>query len=86
MKPMGDPDYVYRPWSEERRLAARAAALKRLGTPTGYRMIYGIPVPEDLFEEIHDFAVRYRYDRQAGTTVPLWKVRDAILLILKLLK
>lgn len=31
MRAMGDPDYVYRPWSPERRARASAAALARAG-------------------------------------------------------
>lgn len=52
MIPMGDPRYVHKPLSEERRQKLRNAQLKRLGTPEGHCSIYGVVVPIHLREEI----------------------------------
>lgn len=49
---MGDPRYVHKPLSEERRQKLRAAMLKRLGIPEGHCSIYGVIVPIHLREEI----------------------------------
>jgi hypothetical protein len=85
MRSMGDPLYIYRPWPEERRARAREASLRRLGTPPGHRIIYGVPVPETLYDEVRDVAVRFRH-RQKDVCEPLWKVRALILILMAVLK
>jgi hypothetical protein len=41
MRKISDPNYVYRPWLEERRKAARAKAIERSGAKPGHRLVYG---------------------------------------------
>jgi hypothetical protein len=81
---MGDPDYVYRPWSEERRERARQAALLRMGAPPGFHMIFGVPVAEAIWQDVREAAYKYHY-RRDGTTEELWKTRAVIMLLVELL-
>lgn len=47
MRSMGDPLYVYTPWSEERREKMSKLHKRRLGIPDGHIRLYGIHIPED---------------------------------------
>lgn len=85
MKSMADPDYRYRPWPEERRERARQAALQRLGSPPGFHMIHGVPVPQNIWKDIRDIANAYHYGRD-GKKEPLWKTRAVIIVCVDLLQ
>jgi hypothetical protein len=78
MKSMGHPDYVYRPWSESRRAAARARMLARSNTPEGHRKVYGINVPEKLApivaREAHALRNRHKRDLRVCRAFVLWFV------------
>lgn len=41
MRSIGDPDYIYRPLSEKTKTRMKAAAQRRLGVPSGHRLVYG---------------------------------------------
>lgn len=49
---IGDPNYVYKPWSPERRKAASEAAKRRLGVQAGHRILYGVQVEETKYNHI----------------------------------
>ena len=86
MKSMGDPDYVYRPLSDDRKALLRELHLRRLGTPPGYRLVYNVPVPEAIAPVVQDFARRYRNVRRGNAVkTPLWQVRAMILIAMKFL-
>lgn len=54
------PDYVYRPWPEERRKKASAAAIARSGAKPGHRLLYRVQVPIQYWPLIKYVAQRYR--------------------------
>lgn len=62
---MGHPDYVYTPWSDRRRAAASDAAKARFGLRSDQRMLYGVPLPEEVFWRvspiIYRIAQRFNY-------------------------
>lgn len=54
---MCHPDYVYRPWGNQRRAEASARSKKRLGIPADCRRIYGVHVPIEQADRILKFAL-----------------------------
>jgi len=83
MKRISDPDFVYRPWSEERRERARQAALQRLGTPPGFHLIFGVPVAEAIWKDVRDAANKFHYHKHG--TEPLWKTRAVVMLLIEIM-
>lgn len=65
---IGSLGYVYRPWSDDRRTAARASAIARSGALPGHRKLYGVQVPERYWPAIKPLAVDYR-NRDKATLV-----------------
>jgi hypothetical protein len=61
MRKISDPNYVYRPWLEERRKAARAKAIERSGAKPGHRLVYGTNVPIEISEIVAAEAYRFRH-------------------------
>jgi hypothetical protein len=49
---MGDPNYKYRPMSDEARSKLSAAHRKRLGVPDGHHLLYGVLVPNEIWSEV----------------------------------
>jgi len=49
---MGDPNYVYTPWSKERRQRVQAALLRNHGTPKGHHKLWGVNVPDKLVKQV----------------------------------
>lgn len=47
---LNHPDYEYKPWPKERRIAHSEAARLRLGVPVGHRRVFGVDVPHRDFE------------------------------------
>jgi len=84
MRKISDPDFVYQPWSEERRERASQAALRRIGTPPGHHLIYGVPVRIAIWKEVRDATSRFHYHKD-GTREPLWKTRAFVVLLVELL-
>jgi hypothetical protein len=89
MRPITDPNYVYRPWPEDRRERARQAALQRLGTPPGFHLIFGVPVAEAIWKDVRDAANKFHYLKQGSDGrrhyEPLWKTRAVVMLLVELL-
>lgn len=57
MRPwIGHPNYVYTPWSEERRAKMRSVHRRRLGIPEGCVRIYGIDVPAEMDKPLRNYA------------------------------
>jgi hypothetical protein len=59
-----DPDYEYRPMSDERKAELSVIQRRRLGIPDGFHQVYGHYVPDELAP-----AIRYRAQeviRRAG--------------------
>jgi hypothetical protein len=52
VRSMSDPNYQYRPWSDERRAALGRSVRARLGVPDGHHLLYGVFVPNALWSEI----------------------------------
>lgn len=63
MRKISDPNFVYRPWSEQRRKAASASAIERSGAKPGHRLVYGINVPVGLWKTVAIAAYRFRHAR-----------------------
>jgi hypothetical protein len=53
---MGDPNYVYRPLSKERRDRMRATSLRNRGIPKGHHSVYGVNVPDGIHAEVAKIA------------------------------
>jgi hypothetical protein len=64
MRAIGDPDYVYRPWSKRRRAEASARDLARRGTPPNCRKVYGVIVPDALAPLIAKEAAKFRHQHK----------------------
>lgn len=72
------PGYVYRPWSEDRRKKAKAAAVAGSGARPGHRILYGIQVPEEYWPLLNRPAAKYRNGKKKHTLVQTRKmIRDA---------
>jgi hypothetical protein len=66
MKTIGDPDFVYRPWSKSRRAEASARELARRGTPPNCRKVYGVNVPTVFASIIAQEARKFRHKYKQG--------------------
>lgn len=53
---MAHPDYVYTPWSEERRGRVSKKMCESLGAPKGYATVRGIHVPYEHRKALHYWA------------------------------
>lgn len=52
MRSTGDLNYVYRPQSEAHRRKLQEAHRIRLGNLPGHHRLYGVQVPDELFDEV----------------------------------
>lgn len=60
MRSIWHPEYVHRPWSDERKARASASHRARLGAPEGYATVRGVHVPYE-----HRAPIRYWSDWMA---------------------
>lgn len=52
MRPWFHPLYAYTPRSAASRAKQRASLMRRLGIPPGFRRVYGVFVPEELWQPL----------------------------------
>lgn len=74
------PDFVYKPWSEERRKRAQEAAAQRLGAKPGHRIVYGVQVPREHWPSISKLATAARH----ADGLPMKKVQALIRRLVRL--
>ena len=55
MRSIGDPDFVYKPMSEERRAKLREAHRKRLKNKRGHHQLHGVQVPDKILADVKQF-------------------------------
>lgn len=69
MRRISDPDFVYRPASAEHREKLASVSRARLGIPYGYRVLYGVLVPNGMFQEVKVAANKYRHDKSGKQSI-----------------
>lgn len=79
---MGDPTYIYRPMSEERKARLRKIHRARFARE-GFRCVYGVEVPEHWYPIVQREAARFRHSKKRGNSIA--KTREYIRHFLKTL-
>lgn len=76
MRPTNHPDFVYQPWSDERRAEASRRAKERFSGKPGHSRVYGMIMPDALARVLRPLA--YEIARRDGGDAAMVFIEQAM--------